>query len=129
MKPLFQFLGLCLVLLVAIFAYFVFGNPIRNIGGPSAASIEQMVSAQQHEVIMYSLTTCGYCTAKRREFKRYGAKFTEYFLDKDRAVVQSVSRKLATQGYRNGNIGTPLFEINGKMITGNPPIETLAQYW
>lgn len=129
MKPLFQFLGLSLLFLIAIVAYLVFDNPIRDIGGPSRASIEKMVAEQEHEVIMYSLTTCGYCTAKRKEFDRYGVKYTEHFLDRDRAIVHQVSRKLALLGNTTGNVGTPLFEINGQLIQGNPPIQTLAQYW
>lgn len=129
MKPLFQFIGLCLLFLIGIFAFLVFENPIRDFGGPSAATIEEMVSRQQHEVIMYSLTTCPYCTAKRKEFRQYGVKFTEHFLDKDRAIVHKVSRRLALQGKKSGNIPTPLFEINGQLILGNPPIQDLAQYW
>lgn len=130
MKPLLQFVGLCMIFLVGIALFMVFMGPIKTLtGGPTEAEIEQMVSAQQHQVIMYSLTTCGYCTAKRKEFQERGVKFTEYFLDKDQQAAHQASTKLAMQGFENGNIGTPLFEINGRMITGNPPIEELARHW
>lgn len=130
MKALLQFLVLCLLFLIGMVAFMVTMNPIKTMTGQASASdIEQMVSAQQHEVIMYSLTTCGYCTAKRKEFQERGVRFTEYFLDKDQQAVQQASSKLAMQGYSSAGIGTPLFEINGRMITGNPPIEELARHW
>lgn len=37
------------------------------------------------ELIMYSLTMCGFCKKKVKEFNAEGIPFTEYFIDKDPA--------------------------------------------
>jgi glutaredoxin len=94
-------------------------NPIP---GPSS-----QIQRADNSVIMYSLTTCGRCTMKRRELKAAGIPFEEYFIDQDRAAADQLTRKLIAAGGRGGSIGTPVFEINGQIIQGNPPLRDLQK--
>lgn len=91
---------------------------------PDASS---QIQKADNSVIMYSLTTCGRCTMKRRELKAAGIPFEEYFIDQDRAAADKLTRKLIAAGGRGGSIGTPVFEINGKIIQGNPPLRDLQK--
>lgn len=78
-------------------------------------------------IVMYSLTTCGYCNAKRAELKARGIPFVEYFIDTDRAHREELFEKLIAAGYKGGGIGTPTFEVNGKMLPNNPSLDTLIR--
>ncbi len=79
-------------------------------------------------VIMYSLTTCGYCTQKRAQLHAKGIPFVEYFIDKDLARQQELFEKLQASGYRGGGIGTPTFEVNGQMLPNNPSLATIIKH-
>ena len=76
-------------------------------------------------IVMYSLTTCGYCNAKRAELQARGIPFVEYFLDKEPGRQRELFEKLIVAGYRGGGIGTPTFEVNGKMLPNNPSLDTI----
>ena len=79
-------------------------------------------------VVMYSLTTCGYCNQKRAELHAKGIPFVEYFIDKDQAAQRELFEKLMASGYRGGGIGTPTFEVNGKMLPNNPSLNTIIKH-
>ncbi|MCB1563901.1 MAG: hypothetical protein KDJ75_10030 [Alphaproteobacteria bacterium] len=64
---------------------------------------------------------------KRRELTAAGIPFEEYFIDKDRVAADKLTRKLIAAGGRGGTIGTPVFEINGQIIQGNPPLRDLRK--
>lgn len=76
-------------------------------------------------VVMYSLTTCPYCNQKRKQLRARGIPFTEYFVDREPARQQELFRKLEAAGYRGGAIGTPILEVNGKMLPNNPSMDTI----
>ena len=78
-------------------------------------------------VVMYSLTTCGYCNAKRAELNARGIPFVEYFIDKEPDRQRELFEKLLVSGYRGGGIGTPTFEVNGKMLPNNPSLDTIIK--
>lgn len=78
-------------------------------------------------VVMYSLTTCGYCNMKRAELKQQGIPFVEYFVDQDPARHKEMFEKLQAAGYRGG-VGTPTFEVNGKMLPNNPSLGTIRKH-
>lgn len=78
-------------------------------------------------VIMYSLTTCGYCNAKRAQLHAQGIPFVEYFIDKEPDRRRELFEKLIVSGYRGGGIGTPTFEVNGKMLPNNPSLDTIIK--
>ncbi|MNC86794.1 Glutaredoxin [compost metagenome] len=79
-------------------------------------------------VVMYSLTTCGYCNAKRAELRAAGIPFVEYFVDTDQERYTELTTKLRNAGYRGGGIGTPTFDVNGKMLLNNPSLETIIKH-
>jgi glutaredoxin len=78
-------------------------------------------------VFMYSLSTCEFCTAKRYELKANGIPFVEYFLDTDPERKAEFDAKLQAARI-SGGIGTPSFEVNGKLLLNNPSLETIRQH-
>lgn len=51
-----------------------------------------------NEVIMYSLTTCGFCKAKARELRSERIAFKEYYIDKDKQRQDELNDKLQKAG-------------------------------
>jgi glutaredoxin len=82
----------------------------------------------QASVVMYSLTTCGYCNMKRAELKANGIPFTEYFIDQDGARQRELFEKLLKSGYTGRGVGTPTFEVNGTMLPNNPSLATIRKH-
>jgi glutaredoxin len=103
------------------------GVAVSGIMRPAAekAPLEQYARAR---IVMYSLTTCGYCNMKRAELKRHGIPFVEYFLDKDPARKRELFEKLIRAGYQGQGIGTPTFEVNGTMLPNNPSLATIRKH-
>ena len=95
----------------------------RPAPGPAAVLAEG-----QPSVIMYSLTTCGFCNQKRAQLTAAGIPFVEYFLDKDEDRFRELIRKLEASGMKPGGIGTPSFEVNGKLLLNNPSLETIRSH-
>ena len=81
-----------------------------------------------NEVIMYSLTTCGYCKQKARELRADAIEFTEYFIDRDSSKRQELSTKMANAGYTGGNYPVPILDVHGVMLPGNPTLDTIRRY-
>ncbi len=63
-----------------------------------------------HEVVLYSTTTCPYCTQVRELFAREGVKFTEYQID--------TSKEAAADFKRRGGRYVPLLYIGDREIGG-----------
>jgi len=83
-------------------------------------------SGQSHnQVIMYSLTTCGYCAQRRKDLVQAGIPFVEHFLDRDANRRDEFERKLTTAGIPPQTIGTPSFDIYGHMLINNPSMEKI----
>jgi len=83
---------------------------------------------QQAQVVMYSLTTCGYCKLMRRELQARNIQFVEYFVDTEPARWQELTAKLQRAGFRPGPVGTPTLEVNGVMLPNNPSIKTVLKH-
>ena len=81
-----------------------------------------------NELVMYSLTTCGYCTQKRQELERGRVRFTEHFIDKDRVKDDEMMAKLRASGDTRNYITVPVFDVYGYMITDNPSYDKLIKY-
>ena len=79
------------------------------------------------QIVMYSLTTCGYCTALRHELEANNIPFTEHFVDADQTRFLELTQKLQAAGYQGGAIGTPTLEVNGKMMPNNPRFEDIVR--
>lgn len=115
--------------LVAIFAMVCLGLTAMHqyrlfTGQAQQARWDQNAGQRDYHIVMYSLTTCSYCEEKRRQFQAEGIRFTEYFLDEDRNAEHELADKLARIGY-HGAIATPSFEINGRLLMNNPPMERI----
>ena len=74
------------------------------------------------KLIMYSLTTCGYCKQKVKELNSAGIPFTEYFIDKDANKRKELYEKMARAGFPAQGYGTPLFDAYGHMLPNNPSL-------
>ena len=95
-------------------------RPATSRGGESGIA--------QASVIMYSLTTCGFCNQKRAQLTAAGIPFVEYFVDTDKGAFDELVRKLEATGMRGGGIGTPTFDVNGKMLLNNPSLDTIRKH-
>lgn len=86
------------------------------------------LSELHDEVIMYSLTTCGYCKKLAAEMDEEGVDYVELFLDEDRDVMTELSMKLQEAGFKPGGIGTPTLDVNGYMLANNPPLSDILYH-
>ncbi len=77
------------------------------------------------ELIMYSLTTCGYCKQKVKELKRENIVFKEYYIDKDKKKMEELNSKLTKAGFKPKSYGTPIFDVHGVMLPNNPKMSLI----
>lgn len=80
-----------------------------------------------NELIMYSLTTCGFCKRKAKELKERNITFTEYFIDKDKRRRDELNNKLTKAGFKPKRYGTPIFDVHGVMLPNNPSIDKIIK--
>lgn len=83
---------------------------------------------RSNTVVMYSLTTCGYCTAKRRELDELGIRYTELFIDEDGTARSQLDARLEQANFPRQSYGTPILDVNGILLPNNPPIEDIARH-
>ncbi|MFT5395022.1 MAG: glutaredoxin [Gammaproteobacteria bacterium] len=86
------------------------------------------ISGGSSEIVMYSLTTCGYCTKKRKVFDDNHIKYTEYFVDRDRNKENEMIEKLKASGIKSNHYTVPVFDVYGYMMPGNPSFKTINRY-
>lgn len=80
-----------------------------------------------NQLIMYSLTTCGYCKQKVKQLKQENIAFTEYFIDVDSKRRDELYTKLRKSGYPPQSIGTPTFDVRGTMLPNNPDMSVIKE--
>lgn len=102
--------------------------PAPVVEEPSSAAAGELQGYPQARVVMYSLTTCGYCTAMRRDLAARNIPFVEYFLDTEPGRLDELITKLVNAGLRPGAIGTPTLEVNGVMLPNNPSMSTVLKH-
>jgi len=110
-----------MALLLAVVGYGFIGPSRETATAPQAGTYEGA------RIVMYSMTTCGYCNLKRAELQARGIPFVEYFVDKDAVRRDELFEKLRAVGHAGG-VGTPTFEVNGKMLPNNPPLDTILRH-
>jgi glutaredoxin len=86
------------------------------------------MSGAHEQVIMYSLTTCGYCKQKRRELTAAGIAFSEYFIDKDAARREELHTKMEHSGLSVRRYGVPILDVHGAMLPNNPSLDTIRRH-
>ncbi|MBI5530991.1 MAG: glutathione S-transferase N-terminal domain-containing protein [Candidatus Doudnabacteria bacterium] len=76
----------------------------------------------QHNVIVYSTPTCGYCNIAKKQFNEKGIKYKDIDVSADQEAAMEMVRK-------SGQMGVPVFEIDGKILVGYQPamLEKLLQ--
>lgn len=117
-----------ILLLVAIGAGVALSAVLRPDADRHRATQGPAGDYAQAKVVMYSLTTCGYCNMKRAELKANGIPFVEHFIDKDQDRQRELFEKLLASGYKGGGVGTPTFEVNGTMLPNNPSLSTIRKH-
>jgi glutaredoxin len=80
------------------------------------------------EVIMYSLTTCGYCKEKSEQLRSERVKFKEYYVDQDHNARDELNDKLRKAGFQPRSYGTPIFDVRGVMLPNNPEMYLIRKY-
>jgi glutaredoxin len=111
-----------LILLLAIFgAYKLWGHFDEN------ASVQRL-AVSHDKIIMYSLTTCGYCKLKARELDEAGISYQEYFIDKDSGRRDELTAKLQQAGFAPRSWGTPILDVKGVMLPNNPSLKKIREY-
>ncbi len=110
-----------LIFVIAMAAYGVWQHYNKE---PTAAG----TIVAHNKVIMYSLTTCGYCKQKAKELTAAGITFTEYFIDKDMARRDELTQKLEQSGLPQRSYGTPIMDVHGAMLPNNPSMETIRRH-
>lgn len=81
-----------------------------------------------NEVILYSQTTCNYCTEKRELLTDKGIPFQEFFIDTSSVARHEMYAKLRESGYKEKSVGTPVIEVNGHIMPGNPSLEEIEDH-
>ncbi|NQT60990.1 MAG: NrdH-redoxin [Bacteroidetes bacterium] len=62
-------------------------------------------------VTIYTTPTCGYCNLAKDWLKKKNVPFTEYNVAVNMAKAQEMVQK-------SGQMGVPVFDVNGKLIIG-----------
>ncbi len=87
----------------------------------------QSYGERHNEVIMYSLTTCGYCKLMAKNLKEEGIAFSERYIDTDPAAMNELTDKLARAGYEPRGFGTPIMDVHGYMLPDNPSMRSVKR--
>ena len=97
---------------------------------PAAEPVAALEDYDPHNntIVMYSLTTCGYCAAKRREFDELGIRYTELFIDADQSARSQLDTRLEQANFPRQTYGTPIVDVNGILLPNNPTIEDIARH-
>jgi hypothetical protein len=118
------FRTILLTLFVAFCGYKAFNEFIAK-----PRSVEAAIRRVAHgELIMYSLTTCGFCQQKHAELKAAGIPFTEFFLDKDKELSPLLHARMKEQGISTAYYGTPTFDVGGRILPNNPNLTEIRKY-
>lgn len=112
--------------LIAIITCVVYFFSLEQQAGEE--KVHQTGSNDPTRVIMYSLTTCGYCKEKVKLLRRDNIAFTEYFIDRDANRADELNRKLAKAGFAPRSYGTPIMDIYGVMLPNNPDMKTIHRH-
>lgn len=120
--------GLAVIGGAIFFAISLFGTQLPSIpelpGVPGSdsgkAAFTQHYDASRDRIVMYSLSTCGFCAEKRQQFDSMGVRYVELMIDEDPVAEARLNLRLREAGLDSGAIGTPIIEVNGTLLPNNP---------
>lgn len=104
-----------------------YGMQSSHASGEPFATLEDY-DPNSNAIVMYSLTTCGYCAEKRRELNQLGIHYTELFLDGEGNAREQLSSRLEQTGMPRQSYGTPILDVNGVILPNNPAIEEILRH-
>jgi len=84
---------------------------------------------QNDEVILYSLSYCGYCKKLAQELEASGIEFVEYYVDKDRAKADELNQKLRTHKVPGGSIKMPVVDLGDVLLPNRPSLSEVEHYF
>ena len=111
------------ILLLLVIAYGSYHWYTNNSGGDA-----HYYGETHNDLIMYSLTTCGYCKKKAQELRAENIAFREYYIDQDREKMNELNNKLTDAGFRPQQYGTPIFDVRGVMLPNNPSLSAIKKH-
>ncbi len=79
------------------------------------------------QIIMYSLTTCGFCKLMAGELQNANIAFSERFIDADDNAKTEMYAKLAKAGVSPRTIGMPTLDVHGTMMPDNPGLAAVRK--
>lgn len=129
--------GMALTGALAFFAFGVIGNQMPTLaalpdmggtGESGKAAFSAHYDAGRDQIVMYSLSTCGFCAEKRRQFDSMGVRYIEYMIDQDPTAEARLNDRLHRAGLGGGAIGTPIIEVNGTMLPNNPGLGEIGRH-
>ena len=129
--------GLAATGAVAFFAFGMVGSQLPalealpGLNGTTEAgkaAFAARYDAGRDRIVMYSLSTCGFCAEKRRQFDSMSVRYSEYIIDQDAAAEARLNDRLQRAGLGNGAIGTPIIEVNGTLLPNNPGFGEIGRH-
>ena len=81
-----------------------------------------------NEVIIYSQSGCNYCQEKRELLTQKGVPFEEFYIDSSSVARFDMYKKLKASGYLEKSVGTPVIEVNGHIMPGNPSFDEIREH-
>jgi glutaredoxin len=91
------------------------------------AGTASVVAVHHNDLIMYSLTTCGFCKQRAEDFRNENIRFIEYYIDQDPKRNNELTEKLAKAGFTPQNYGTPILDVHGVMLPNNPSMDKIKK--
>ena len=88
----------------------------------------EVMLTEHSQLIMYSITGCESCEAKRGEFARAGIRYVEYVVDRQPGVGEKFMDKLDQAGFPRNTVGYPSFDVRGMLIPNNPPLFQIMKH-
>ncbi len=96
----------------------------KRMTGPSTITSKY---ASHDQIIIYSLTTCGYCKLMAAELQNANIAFSARFIDTDDDAKTELYAKLAKAGVSARTIGMPSLDVRGTMMPDNPGLAAVRK--
>lgn len=89
----------------------------------AAGALSQASYASNNRIDIYVITGCTDCDDMREWLDGNGLRYTVYAVDKEQASAERLQSIVAGNG--DARIQLPVLEVNGKVLPGNPDVDTV----